>query len=204
MTPTDPITKYLPLLAVGSAYLPTLSRRAIVVRTDDTKIECDSVRYTNTHVIADQVVGVQSIPISSVKYIRHTTRLEYPILPPGINTPDRDHKLAWVVAGVQAIASDISSSISQDIIITVKFNFVDHYLQITVGSTWSDIPAFIRHRVLDNLYDKVVVMAKHYRVPAGYCRLYLYDSDGRCVGSRTSRTSQVLGGIPTYYREITP
>lgn len=202
MTPTDPITKYLPLLTVGSAYLPTLSRRAVVVRTDDTKIECDSVRYTNTHVIADQVVGVQSIPISSVKYIRYTTRLEYPILP--IDAPAKDHGMAWVIACLRATAQSINSIASDKLIITVDFNPIDSYIRISVSRLWSGIPAFIRHRVLDNLYDKVMVTAKHYRVPAEYCRLYLYDSGGQCVGSRTDRTSQVLGGIPTYYREVTP
>lgn len=145
-------------------------------------------------------------PSNTIKRIIHKHSIVYPDLPGGINPPDASDPVRWVSATLRAAMADLNTNSISDhggqLMISVSVDPLCRVV-VTVTDVWSEFPGYVRHKLLELLWDLYSTSIDIYGAPADYKEFTMRacDYDKTPVAVRTPWKSWVHGGPDYIYRE---
>jgi hypothetical protein len=195
---------YLILVAdlAMNTLLPTKHKYIRVNLYSGRSIICDSYYMDATDVVMNIVDTVHKIPVAGVGSIEHITEVQYPELPEWYKVPEKSNALGWSMTNVRAVLNDVHyKSELPPIVLSTALGVSPTCLILYMSEAWSDLPVYIRHFFLDELYRQYVTMNTLYGVPTEYNRIYMhsYDDKDAYVGVRIPRMTSVVGGPVVYH-----
>lgn len=202
--------KNLKLLSalVMSRYMPTRKTICEVVDLQWETMQCAKV-ITTSHALTIYDIRDGSItrrPLSDIRAVRYTDKIQYPELPPAFKTPQKGDSLEWVMASIRASLHDVNDAsealYGKPLVIAVNFNRQCKVLEVHMSDLWKEIQSHIRHNFVNDLWIRYCTLVERYGADPDYDKICVYDRSGDGIprGIRTPRRLKVIGGPLVIYK----
>lgn len=199
--------RYFPLVEplLLPKYMPVRQRTISITLTNEQEVTSVHYKVTEHHVIISTSAGIETYSMNAVKGITYQEELKYPILPSGITTPSKSDSLKWAISTIRAVLAECNEKsrtlYTNPITVCVDFDQITKTLILNMTGFWSTLPAFVRHRWLQDfwaLYAKLIVM---YGASPDYHRVELrpFDEADKVIGRRSPWQSWILDGPECRY-----
>lgn len=200
---------------VMNTLLPKQTHYVEITLDTGPTFRCNSIHMDATNLVMNHDKRVNKILIDRVKSVRFVHRVQYPELPVWYRVPPKSDALGWTMTNIRAVLNNLqqltkhtqpgitSYVTTLPLVLSTRFNSIttDECLILYMSAAWSELPVYIRHSFLDELYRQYVVMNQFYGVTAEYNRIYMhsYSERNTPVGIRTPRQTSVSGGPVVYH-----